>query len=410
MQNWQIKKLGEICTISIGKTPSRANNKFWDVGKERNNIWLSIRDLNSTVGKKIFDSREYISNSGADLFKIVPKGTLLVSFKLTLGRLAFAGTDLYTNEAIAALEIKNDEEIDKQYLYYYLSFFDWDAETKGDTKVKGKTLNKAKLKAISVVLPPLPEQKRLVSLLDELFEKLEKGKENAEKNLKNVKELFEAYFENLFSKAKDDWEEKSFGDKELLQIVDGDRGKNYPKKSDFLEDGYCLFMNTKNVRQDGFDFNQTMFITKQKDEVLGKGRLERSDVVLTTRGTVGNIGFYSNDVPYNAIRINSGMLIFRTNKDLLLPEYLFELLRSGFIKSQIEKHVSGAAQPQLPIKTLVNFRLPLPKSLNQQREIVEKIRVFNSETKKLEKIYKKKVTHFDELKQSILHQAFTGKL
>ena len=327
-----------------------------------------------------------------------------------MGRLAFAGTDLYTNEAIAALEIKNDEEIDKQYLYYYLSFFDWDAETKGDTKVKGKTLNKAKLKAISVVLPPLPEQKRLVSLLDELFEKLEKGKENAEKNLKNVKELFEAYFENLFSKAKDDWEEKSFGDKELLQIVDGDRGKNYPKKSDFLEDGYCLFMNTKNVRQDGFDFNQTMFITKQKDEVLGKGRLERSDVVLTTRGTVGNIGFYSNDVPYNAIRINSGMLIFRTNKDLLLPEYLFELLRSGFIKSQIEKHVSGAAQPQLPIKTLVNFRLPLPKSLNQQREIVEKIRVFNSETKKLEKIYKKKVTHFDELKQSILHQAFTGKL
>ena len=135
-KNWQIKKLGEVCDISIGKTPARGNKKFWDIEKDTNNIWLSIRDLNNTQGKEVFNSREYISDSGADLFNFVKKGTLLASFKLTLGRLAFAGCDLYTNEAIAALPIKNEKELNKEYLYYYLTFFDWHAEVKGDVKVK----------------------------------------------------------------------------------------------------------------------------------------------------------------------------------------------------------------------------------------------------------------------------------
>ena len=97
-----------------------------------------------------------------------------------------------------------------------------------------------------------------------------------------------------------------------------------------------------------------MFITAEKDEQLRKGKLQRNDVVLTTRGTIGNIGLYSEDVPYDHIRINSGMLIFRTNKHALLPSYLFELLRSDNIKDQIRKQTTGAAQPQLPIKTLIN--------------------------------------------------------
>ena len=134
---WEEKKLGEVCDIAIGKTPARSNKKFWDIEKETNNIWLSIRDLGNTQGKEVVDSREYISNSGAKLCNLVKKGTLLASFKLTLGRLAFAGTELYTNEAIASLKIKN-KGLANEYLYHYLTFFDWDAETKGDVKIKVK--------------------------------------------------------------------------------------------------------------------------------------------------------------------------------------------------------------------------------------------------------------------------------
>ncbi|MEZ6255675.1 MAG: restriction endonuclease subunit S [Patescibacteria group bacterium] len=132
--------LGEICTIEIGKTPSRGNKKYWDNEKKTNNIWLSIADLKNTNDNFVYDSKEYISDSGAKLCKKTPKGTLLMSFKLTLGRLAFAGSDLYTNEAIASIYIKDTTTIFDKYLFYYLSNINWDKLTEGDTKVKGKNI------------------------------------------------------------------------------------------------------------------------------------------------------------------------------------------------------------------------------------------------------------------------------
>ena len=84
---WKISKLSDICDISIGKTPSRSNPKFWDPNKNSKNIWLSIADLTAVNGRIISDSKEYISDKGAMLFKEVPKDTLIMSFKLTIGKL-----------------------------------------------------------------------------------------------------------------------------------------------------------------------------------------------------------------------------------------------------------------------------------------------------------------------------------
>jgi type I restriction enzyme, S subunit len=266
------------------------------------------------------------------------------------------------------------------------------------------------LRELKIAYPSLPEQKRIVGVVDKAFAAISKGKENAEKNLRNVRELFESYLQGVFANPGDGWEEKKLGDRNLLEIIDGDRGKNYPKKSDFFEEGFCLFMNTKNVRPDGFNFETTMFINEKKDKSLGSGRIRRNDVIMTTRGTIGNLGIFNNDVGYDNIRINSGMLIFRPNLKFIIPEYLFEILRSGIIKGQIKKHVSGAAQPQLPIKTLVNFSFPVPKSLPEQRRIVAKLDELSAETKKLEAIYRQKLADLEELKKSILQKAFNGEL
>jgi len=256
----------------------------------------------------------------------------------------------------------------------------------------------------------LLEQQRIVAILDETFVAIDKARENAEKNLQNSRELFESYLQSVFSNPGDGWEEKKLGDNSLLEIVDGDMGNNYPKKSDFFDKGFCLFINTKNVRPDGFNFETMMFINEKKDKELGKGKLKRNDVVMTTRGTIGNIGIYSYDVDYDNIRINSGMLIFRPNLKAIIPEYLFQILISGIIKAQIKKHVSGAAQPQLPIKTLVNFTFPVPKSLSEQRSIVAKLDALSTETKRFEEIYQQKLASLDELKESVLQKAFNGEL
>ena len=143
-------KLGELTTITIGRTPYRSDASLWDTKKETSNIWLSIADLLKTEGKIVNSSKEFISDEAASTFAIVPKGTLLVSFKLTLGRLAFAGQDLRTNEAIAALH-NNENLVNNEYLFYYLQQFDWTGYAKADQKVKGLTLNKTKLYEIPVL-------------------------------------------------------------------------------------------------------------------------------------------------------------------------------------------------------------------------------------------------------------------
>ena len=153
-----------------------------------------------------------------------------------------------------------------------------------------------------------------------------------------------------------------------LEIIDGDRGVNYPKQEDFGSSGDCLFLNTGNVTAAGFNFAHCCFITKQKDAALRKGKLKRHDVVLTTRGTVGNVALFDDSVYFEHVRINSGMVLLRADQSKLLPRYLFQLVRSPLFKGQVAALTTGSAQPQLPIRDIRRVEIPLPP-LAEQRSI-----------------------------------------
>lgn len=164
------------------------------------------------------------------------------------------------------------------------------------------------------------------------------------------------------------YEYQELGQSEI-QIIDGDRGKNYPNGSDFSPNGYCLFLNAKNVTADGFSFSERMFISEEKDKLLRKGKLQRKDTVLTTRGTVGNVAYFSDNVPYSDIRINSGMVIIRADPDIFESEYIYWLFRSNIVQNQILQLQSGTAQPQLPISSMQRLKIPVPP-LDVQKAIV----------------------------------------
>lgn len=165
-----------------------------------------------------------------------------------------------------------------------------------------------------------------------------------------------------------------------IRMIDGDRGKNYPKSNEFFSNGYCLFLNANNVTSDGFVFKENSFINKEKDSVLKNGRLQRNDVVITTRGTVGNIALYDMSVPFDTIRINSGMLILKSGKDIL-PEYLFYYLKSQAFQTQLSQFVTGSAQPQLPKSTLAKMNIFFPTNINTQKLIVDILRSFDIKIK-----------------------------
>ncbi len=164
---------------------------------------------------------------------------------------------------------------------------------------------------------------------------------------------------------KNGWRVVKLG--EVVTILDGDRGSNYPKQNEFFDNEFCLFLNTKNVSGQTFDFQEKMFITKEKSELLRKGKMLRGDYVLTTRGTLGNFAYYSDKITYENVRINSGMVILRTENVILNNKFLGQYLNSSFFKKQVSSRASGSAQPQLPIRDLSTFEIPLPPLKIQEK-------------------------------------------
>lgn len=153
---WEVRRLGELCEIGMGRTPPRIDPSMWGRGYP----WLSIADLQSKV---VSESKEQITECAAALMTIVPKGTLLMSFKLSIGRLCFAGCDLFTNEAICSF---NRLTANADFLYYVLGRTDFSLY--GKQAVKGYTLNKESLNLVEVHLPARDEQAAIAAVLSDM--------------------------------------------------------------------------------------------------------------------------------------------------------------------------------------------------------------------------------------------------
>ena len=159
---WKTVKFEDVLKIEIGGTPSRAKPEYWDEQKVTNNRWLSIANLQ---GSRIFDTSEYISDLGVSNSNValIPRGTIVMSFKLTIGRRAILMNDCYTNEAICALIIKDRAVVSNDFLYQAIELVDFESEI--DQAIKGKTLNKEKLKRLKLLLPNIEEQHKIASTL-----------------------------------------------------------------------------------------------------------------------------------------------------------------------------------------------------------------------------------------------------
>lgn len=186
-----------------------------------------------------------------------------------------------------------------------------------------------------------------------------------------------------------------------VEIIDGDRGKNYPSKIEFSSDGHTLFLNNKNVISNKLDTSFGDYISKERSNLLRKGKLERGDIVLTTRGSIGNVGFYSNNIIQEHIRINSGMVIIRNHDSRIFTPFLYLLLRSDYAKEQYEKLSSGSVQKQLPIRDLKFFNV-LDVPFYKQNKIWNIINTFDSKIELNNQI----ISNLEELASTLFKRWF----
>ena len=395
--DWEIKKLGEVCEINIGRTPERGNSKMWDKEKKTDNVWLSIADLNNTEKGYISDSTEYVSDNAVPKMKLVKANTLLMSFKLTIGRCAITKRDLFTNEAIAALPIL-DKNLDLFFLKYYLENFDWAKLTEGDVKVKGKTLNKEKLKEVPITLPPLEEQKRIVKILDEKFAMLETVKANAKANLQNAKDLFQSQLTKVFSNTT--WEKKVLL-KDIAKDFSRGKSKHRPRNDKCLFGGNYPFIQTGDIR------NTEKYITEYVDTYNETGLAQsklwpEGTLCITIAANIAETAILTFPCCFP-----DSVIGFVPNEDITTADYVFYLLQ--FFKAELQVLGKGAAQDNINLGTFEKMEFPLPP-LPEQKHIVEQLDSLSEKTKALQNIYKKILLDCDELKQSLLAKAFAGEL
>ena len=351
-------KLRQAFDLQMGKTPARNRPDYWN-GDHK---WISIADIGN-AGKFLTKTKESITAAGIDGsgIKVVPQGTVIMSFKLSIGKTAITSEDMYTNEAIMAFIGNGKFAVDTNYLYHLCCGTNWTAGT--NKAVMGLTLNKATLLEKEIPLPDINEQHEIATKLDKIDALIAERQQQLELIDQAVKSRFIELFGDPVSNSMGLPTEPMTT---ICAIIDGDRGKNYPKQDEFSDTGYCLFLNAKNVTATGFSFENRMFITKEKDDALHNGKLERGDVVLTTRGTLGNLAFYDDSVPFENVRINSGMVILRMKKSVMTEVFFMEQFKLQ-LQSIKGKIASGSAQPQLPISTMNKIRILLaPMALQEQ--------------------------------------------
>ena len=221
-----------------------------------------------------------------------------------------------------------------------------------------------------------------------------------------------------FKGFTEDWEQRKLSD--IVDVLDGDRGKNYPTSDDFDDSGHTIFLNASNVTNEGFLFQDNQFITEEKSNSMGNGKLEEDDIIITSRGSLGHIAWYNTDilrlVPY--ARINSGMFILR-NKQEIETEYLYHFLKSDKGQSQISFMSFGSAQPQLTKKGVESLEVVLPPKSDEQLKIGDYFDHLDhlitlhqrkcDETKKLKKYMLQKMFPQNGMKvPEIRFEGFTG--
>ena len=404
--DWKQGIIDDIATVSSGGTPSRAKDSYWTDGLIP---WVTTAEVKfgtiTDTEQKI--TEEGLKNSSAKLF---PKDTILMAMYgqgKTRGQVAKLGIEASTNQACAALQLCEGFDVDYYYQYLMSQYENIRelANSGGQQYLSGGIV-----KGINIPIPPLLEQQKIAKILstwDKAISTTERLIENSTQQKKALMQQLLTGKRRLLDESgkrfEGEWEEKTLIDAGMT-VTDGDRGKEYPNSSEFYDKGDYLFLSAKNVTKKGFLFDETQFISKEKYEKLGKGIINRGDVVLTTRGTVGQTAYYDDSVEYDFLRVNSGMVTLGCNNSELESNFFYALTNSSLFTRQVDSLTFGSAQPQLTIKIIKSLKVPIPSIPEQQKIAI----VLTNADKEIE-LLEQQLADLKQEKKALMQVLLTGK-
>ena len=396
--NWQSHRLGDICNIIGGGTPSKSIHKYY----AGNICWATVRDMkNDVISDTEFKiTPEAIKNSAAN---IIPENNVIIATRVGLGKICLLKNDTAINQDLKGIIPKNKKIISVPYLFHWFkNIADTIVENGKGATVQGVTLNF--IKDLEIPLPPIREQKRIVAVLDEEFAAVGKAKENAEKNLANARELFESYLQNVFANSSDRWGKRKLGD--LCNKITKGSSPNW-QGIKYVDSPGVLFITSENVGENEIILKNRKYVEEHFNVSDKKSILQKGDVLTNIVGaSIGRTAIFTLDEIAN---INQAVCILRCNPRLLLNRYLAHSLNSPFFKKVLHDNEINNARANLSLGFFSNLSITVP-SIPEQKRIVAEIDKLSSEINKLKSIYQQKLSDLEELKKSILQKAFQGEL
>ena len=359
-------KLSDLFELKMGKTPSRSNLEYWN---KDNNKWISISDL-SKCDKYIENTKETISNKAVDEsgIKIIPKNTVVMSFKLSIGKTAITSEDMFSNEAIMSFIDKKIVEINPEYLFYLLSNKNWDLET--NKAVMGKTLNKAILSEMKIKILTIDQQKEIVKKLNTLKLVIKYRK----KQISLFDDLVKSRFVEMFGYPISN--DRKWNQIKLVNCTTKIGSGSTPKggKESYISEGISL-IRSLNVFDGTFEYKNLAHLTNFQAEELKNVEIYEGDVLFNITGASVT---RSCVVPQNVLpaRVNQHVCIIRCNK-IINNFFLNYLLLNDESKKFLNKiaESNGATRQAITKKQLEDFLIICPpvELQNQFAEFVKSV-------------------------------------
>ena len=393
MTTFSMVLLSDLCEINIGRTPSRNVREFWGPGAP----WLSIADMNQ--GRNISTTKEQITESGIQdaNMRLVPKGSLLLSFKLSIGKVSMAQVPLYTNEAIAALPIKNPERLLPEYLYWCLKAIDLTAGQ--DRAAMGLTLNKAKLAQVSIPLPSMAHQRRIAAVLDQADVLKAKRREA----LAHLDSLTQSIFVELFGDPVEN--PNSWPSVQLCEVSDIVTGFAF-KSEEYVDgnDSSIKLCRGANVLPGRLDWSDLASWPASKIEQVSAFKLEAGDIVMAMDRPWISEGFKvaqisKNDCPSLLVQRVARLRGTREVSN----NYIYHLLNHPSFTAHCRP--TETTIPHISPREIRSFRFHLPP-VPLQRDFVKRVSGLNHLKSSQDESLKK----LDSLFTSLQHRAFRGEL
>ena len=369
-EGWERRKLGRVCEVIAGQSPE---GKYYNTDGTGMPFYQGKKDF----GEKFIGSP---TTWTSQVTKIARKGDIVMSVRAPVGPVNFVEDEVCIGRGLAG--IRSKDAMNRDFLFYQLLFLQ--PEISGREGAVFASINKSEIEELPIAVTTLPEQQRIVAILDEAFEGIATAKANAEKNLKNARQLFESHLNSVFSQRGEGWVVKTLD--EISLNLDS---KRIPiTKSDRVSGEYPYYGASGIVDYvaDYIFEDDTLLVSEDGANLLARS----TPIAFSVSGK-----YWVNN--------HAHILKFENMATQQFVEFYLESIK-------LDDYITGAAQPKLNQKALNSIPIAIPKQVEDQAKIVDSIKQLSNETKRLESIYQKKIEALDALKKSILHQAFSGKL